>query len=190
MSPVSAETVITALWSRVRPQASNIYAVLDGARNEGIHSAVATSGLEYECLYRGELAPDMAEVAPYLVKLAPEHALTTWIIEQGWGSSWGIFVDTAAGMRPLRQHLRQFVMVYSPEAKPLYFRYYDPRVFRVYLPTCNAEELAKWFGPVNSYLLEDEQADVLLHFSKASEELQLQKIALSGPAALRLRDTL
>jgi hypothetical protein len=114
--------------------------------------------------------------------------VTAWLVEQGWGNSWGIFVDTAAEMRALRQHLRQFVMVYSPEAKPLYFRYYDPRVFRTFLPTCTVDELATWFGPVNSYLVEDEQPNVLLHYSRASGDLQLQKIALNGTPAPPIRE--
>jgi hypothetical protein len=180
MPPVSPQTVITALWSRSKAGRSHLYAVLDGARNEGIYSAVAASGLEYECLHRGELTPDMAEVAPYLVKLAPEHPFTAWVVEKGWGNNWGIFMDTAAEFRPLRQHLRQFVMVYSPEAKPLYFRFYDPRVLRVYLPTCTTEELAEFFGPVSSYLLEDEDPGALLHLSHASGKLETQRFTLAA----------
>jgi hypothetical protein len=179
MPSASSDRLIAALWSRAGAQGSYVYAVLDGARNEGIYAAVATSGCEYECLYRGELAPDMAEVAPYLVKLAPEYPFTTWVVEKGWGNNWGIFIDTAAEFRPLRQHLRQFVMVYSPEARPLYFRFYDPRVLRVYLPTCTAEELTEFFGPVSSYLLEDEDPGALLHLSNASGKLEAHRIAIA-----------
>src|SRR2546422_5242168 len=40
---------------------------------------------EFECLYRGELKPDMAEVAPYLVRLESESSVTKWVIREGWG---------------------------------------------------------------------------------------------------------
>jgi hypothetical protein len=69
-------------------------------------------------------------------------------------------------------------MVYSPEAKPMYFRYYDPRVLRIYLPTCNAQELATVFGPVTSFVLEDADASTLLRLSSSEGALQVQKVAL------------
>ena len=67
-----------------------------------------------------------------------------------------MIVLAPADLRTMRNHFRKLLTVYDPNGKPLLFRYYDPRVLRVYLPTCNAEELATIFGPINSYLLEDE----------------------------------
>lgn len=55
----------------------------------------------------------------------------------------------------LRRHFRRFLRVTDEQGQPLMFRYYDPRVLRVYLPTCTAEELALVFGPVSAYLIED-----------------------------------
>jgi hypothetical protein len=60
-------------------------------------------------------------------------------------------------------------MVHDPDGRRLYFRYYDPRVFRVYLPTCNAEEMEQVFGPVLSYQMEDESARNLLVFERGGE---------------------
>jgi len=46
----------------------------------------------------------------------------------------------------MRQHFRRFITVHDESGKPLLFRYYDPRVLRTFLPTCNAKELAEIFG--------------------------------------------
>jgi hypothetical protein len=54
--------------------------------------------------------------------------------------------------------------VHDGEGTPMLFRYYDPRVLRVYLPTCNAEELKTVFGPVLRFVLEGNQPEELLHF--------------------------
>ena len=54
--------------------------------------------------------------------------------------------------------------MHDPTGKPLLFRYYDPRVLRVYLPTCNAEELKTLFGPVQAYIMEDESGAAMLRF--------------------------
>jgi hypothetical protein len=178
MPNAKPEKIIEALWSSGRDAGTHIYVVLDGARNDGIYPAAIESGCECECLYRGELAPDLAEAAPYLLKLTRDHPFTYWLVGKGWGDSWGIFVRTPATLRDLRHHFRKFLMVYSPEAKPMYFRYYDPRVLRVFLPTCNAQELAAVFGPVTSFVLEDADADTMLVLSDSSGTLQVQRTAL------------
>jgi hypothetical protein len=72
-------------------------------------------------------------------------------------------------------------MVYDPDNKLIYFRYYDPRVLRVYLPTCNAEEIKIVFGPIGSYITEDENSSELLRFSLDDVKLQREKKPLKQP---------
>ena len=48
---------------------------------------------------------------------------------------------------------------------PMFFRFYDPRVLRTYLPTCTVAELRLIFGPVEAFLLEGEEDDELLELS-------------------------
>jgi hypothetical protein len=160
---------------------TNAFAILDGASvPDLLDKLYGPERPEFECLYAGEIKPDLAEVAPYLVRLEPGAEFTQWVLEQGWGKHWGIFALSAADLREMRRHFRTFLMVYDSAGKPLYFRYYDPRVLRVYLPTCNAQELATIFGPVSSYLLEAEQPNTLLRFRSASGSLVQQKIELAG----------
>jgi hypothetical protein len=154
------------------------YAVLDGAAVPGLLAKLYAQP-EYVCLYRGELAPDMAEVAPYLVRLEPDSEFADWVLEKGWGRHWGIFALSRADLRALRRHLRTFLIVHDPQGKPVYFRYYDPRVLRVYLPTCSAQELATVFGPVESYLLEDETPHKALRFELAAGDLRRRRLALT-----------
>jgi hypothetical protein len=161
-------------------EGSSVFAVLDGASVPDLLGSLDRLEPEYECLYRGELQPDLQEVAPYLVRLQPGSEFAEWVISQGWGKHWGIFALTGVGLREMRRHFRTFLMVYDSAGKHLYFRYYDPRVLRVYLPTCNAQELATVFGPVASYLLEAEQPNTMLRFRSASGSLVQQKIELAG----------
>jgi hypothetical protein len=130
------------------------YAVLDGASAPGLLGHLQKHRPPYHCLYRGELPPDIAEVAPYLVELHADNPLTKVILSEGWGNHWGVFVQTAADLRAMRKHFRTFLMVNDADGKPLYFRYYDPRVLRTFLPTCNTREASIIFGPVRSYLME------------------------------------
>jgi hypothetical protein len=63
-------------------------------------------------------------------------------------------------------------MVYDAKGTPFYFRYYDPRVLRVYLPTCNASELQILFGPVARYYVEGKAGNQMIEWS-CTERFQL-----------------
>jgi hypothetical protein len=156
------------------------FAVLDGASVPDLLDTLDREKPEYECLYRGELAPDLAAMAPYLVRLEPESPFASWIIRHGWGNHWGIFALSSSDLRTLRQHFRRFLTVHDGETgKPLLFRYYDPRVLRVYLPTCNAEELTAIFGPVSSFVQEGEDPVSSLRFHLANGSLATVETKLS-----------
>jgi hypothetical protein len=144
---------------------NHTFAVLDGASVPELLEKIHTLEPKCECLYMGELEPDMMEVAPYLVQLEPESEFTNWVMTAGWGKHWGIFAQTPADFRELRQHFRRFLIVYNAEGRPLMFRYYDPRVLRAHLPNCKVDELTALFGPVTSYVVEDEDPNRGLKFS-------------------------
>jgi hypothetical protein len=143
---------------------TRVFAVLDGASIQRLLDMLYQHQPESICLYRGELQPDIAHVAPYLVRLVKDSPFTGWVLDSGWGKHWGVFVVTQADLIALRQHFRRFLTVHDSEGTPLLFRYYDPRVLRVFLPTCNAEELQAIYGPVLRYVMEGERPGELLQF--------------------------
>jgi len=155
---------------------ANVFAVLDGASVPGLLDKLYGLAPNFCCLFKGDLTPDMAEVAPYLVQLEPGSEFTSWVIGQGWGNHWGIFAATDLNLRATARHFRKFLIVYDVSGRPLRFRYYDPRVLRAYLPTCNAEELATVFGPVASFLLEGAGLETALRFQMAAGSLGQKEI--------------
>jgi len=157
----------------------NVYAVLDGASIPELLDNLYEQQPEHVCLYRGELEPDIAETAPYLVKLERDTDFSDWVIEKGWGNHWGIFALSNESLTAMRNHFRKFLMVYDPENRPLYFRYYDPRVLRKYLPVCDAEDLTTLFGPVVSYFLEDEAPKNALRFWMEAGSLCRDEMAIA-----------
>jgi len=175
---VITESLVKYLFSQ---PATNAYAVLDGASVEQLPQLLWEHEPENICLYRGELEPDIAATAPYLVKLEYDHPFTRLVCEQGWGKHWGIYIITPADVdiRVLRQHFRKFLMVYDPDGKLIYFRYYDPRVLRAYLPTCNAEDINIIFGPIGSYVLEDEDSSMLQRFTSDGKKVSTEKVNIT-----------
>jgi Domain of unknown function (DUF4123) len=176
----SAQSVSNILFSNLQ-DGEEVYAVLDGASVPDLldHLYVEHDRPDFQCLYRGELEPDVAEVAPYLVRLEAGSAFAEWVLGSGWGQHWGIFLIAGSSLNSVRQHFSTFVIVHDPEGKPMRFRFYDPRVFRTYLPTCNGDELERVFGPIQSYVVEDEDFKVALRFQKSSGELVTETLAMS-----------
>jgi len=166
---VTAEKLFEGLLTE---EGEELCAMLDGASVPGLLERLdGDRSLEVECLFRGELEPDMAEVAPYLVRLDLESEFAEWVVGSGWGQHWGTFVTSRRGFRALRNHLRALTLVYRRDGTPLYFRYYDPRVLRVFLPTCLPAQLKQMFGPVDAFLAESEAGDAVSIYRLNGEEL-------------------
>lgn len=153
--------------------------LLDAAREPGIPSLIRRSHLDHRCLLRGRLPPVLAAVAPYLVSLSPRPAFTRTVLERGWGESWGIFVRSQAILPELARHFRQLLLVQNELGRELFFRFYDPRVLRPYLPTCTPAELRTVFGPVDVFALEGGEEDTLLELSLVRGKL-VQRIVYVG----------
>jgi hypothetical protein len=176
MSP-ETEKIVSQIWRNIDSDPSlKLYAILDAARDIRIHAQLSVSGTDAVSLFRGDKARELAGVAPYLVALHREDSSIDWLLAYGWGNSWGIIIESAAGLKELGRHFQSFIMVYDPQGKPLYFRYYDPRVFRIYLPTCNESELKIVFGPVNSFYVEWEDPNWLIHYVLADGKLVERKV--------------
>lgn len=149
-------------WTRGNTR--DVWAILDGARDRRIYGFLLDSYLTYSCLYAGALPPELEMAAPYLVQLDFEERYTRRLIELAWGNSWGVFLRCDARMERLRRHLRGFLRVQDQRGRRMVFRYYDPRVLRVYLPTCTSPELAAVFGPIDRFWTEGEDPRELLDF--------------------------
>jgi hypothetical protein len=154
---------------------NRIYAVLDGAAVPGLQMKLFETNTEYVCLYRGELKPDIAEVAPYLIRMVPETQFSNWVLTEGWGKNWGVFAQSRYSLAEMRKHFRTFLTVHDETGKPLLFRYYDPRVLRTFLPTCNKDELKKFFGVILNFALEDENQQVMLNYFLYKDELKMNR---------------
>ncbi len=151
----------------------NAYAVLDGASNPALLDHLyAAERPEFACLYRGELEPDLAECAPYLVRLEADSPFTQWVIGNCLGQYWGIIALSRADLQAMLQHLRKLNMVYDPDNRPLLFRYYDPRVLLEFLPLCDIGQLTDFYGPVEAFFAEAEDGENHLRFDRPATQMK------------------
>ncbi len=161
-------------------QAVTAFAILEGASMPDLPQTLYSFRPEHRCLYRGELEPDMAEVAPYLVILDRDAPFTYWLLLNGWGRNWGIFGVSRADIAVLNRHFRRHVRVALGD-RTVYFRYYSPHVMRNYLPSCDADQLRTIFGPVLMYLTEDEDPQFADLFWLQQDNLRQRVLPLRDP---------
>ncbi len=145
-----------------------LYAVLDAARDGAVLDLLRRAADQRASLYEGA-SPEIERVGPFLVALPPESQLLEMLAIEAWGKSWGIFLRSETPFAEVRRHLRRFLTVALEDGKEYYFRFYDPRVLRHFLPSCTPEELAQFFGPIESIFGEDRDGAALLQFSAAAE---------------------
>lgn len=148
---------------------ARVFAILDGAQIPDLRMKLYELKPVHYCLFSGELEPDMQEVAPYMVRLLPGTPFTEWLLNEVWGKNWGIFAQTRETVLEMRKHFSSLITVYNEEGNPLIFRYYDPRVWRKFLPTCQPDEVKSIFGKVDTFLVESEDKENLVQYELIEE---------------------
>lgn len=143
---------------------TRLYAVLDGIMVPDLPKRLHETRIPNHCLVKGNLTPDVAHSAPYLVMLSPDSKLTDWVLAESIGKFWGIFVTSGHSILQLRLHFRSILKVYDDEGNRKTFRFYDPRVLRNHLPALSGAELGGFFGKVDTFFAEAEDRTNLLSF--------------------------
>ena len=135
---------------------ARMYGVLDCSRDESLYEHAARLSPESsECLFAGKLAEEVLRASPFLVELSPADPLSRLWRTAGWGQAWGILISSRAPLPVLRRRLRRFTQVKLPDGQgPVLFRFWDPRVFRDFLPLVEPQEIDPWFADADRYIVE------------------------------------
>ncbi len=151
-------------------------AIIDAARIFGEMDTAQKLQSNFLSLFMGQSEELLSSVAPYLFPFQINTEFGSWLLEKGWGHSWGMFIQTTSSLEELRKHFRKFLMVRTEDGKELYFRFYDPRVLRIFMPTCDEQQLKEFFGPVTYYAMEDEDPSFALIFRYDKGRLEKERI--------------
>lgn len=155
------------------------YVLLDAARMLDEMEKAKELNPGHDSLYRGRSEEALAIVAPYLFTYEEGTEFASWLEENNWGDAWGVYFFSNASLEALHRHLRKFLLVKTEEGEELYFRFYDPRVLRIFLPTCDEGQLREFFGPVNYFVMEDEDPSQAIVFYLSEGKLGSYTMPLS-----------
>jgi hypothetical protein len=178
--PDSVRGTPRPLLDVLQGQPEPLLAILDAARDQRVLELLRNSGEKYESLYEGKQAEDLANFAPYLVEFTKSSRLLPTLLEAGWGKSWGVYLTSSKTFVEVRKHFRHFLIVEKEDGKHVYFRFYDPRVLREFLPAFNKSEAREFVGPVDCFLVEGTRTDLLLRFGMDSERVCQEEIKLTS----------
>ncbi len=149
-----------------------LFGILDSARSDEVLAKLAIDKVKYESLYHGLQEEEfLYEVSPFLVLLKKDTALFRWWTSERWGESLGIFFTSSDSFEHLVRHFQKFLTARVKDGTERYFRFYDPRILRVYLPTCTAEELNLFFGSINRFIIESKDGKSILSFINNNDSI-------------------
>lgn len=174
------------LWPQSGPDGDGrvLYMIVDAARDPGLYPGLLAREEEAEmrALYQGDTASEMAEVAPYLVRLDRGSAVADWLVGEGWGRGWGILVQAGGDgdIDMVRRHFRKFTIVNDAKGAAYLFRFYDPVVLRTFLPISDAAQRDALFGPGIRFMMEDAGADALVLFELVNGDLRRVEVPLGA----------
>ena len=154
---------------------SALYAVVDAARDRRIYDLVHDA-LFPMCLFRTDVVSPLGRNAPYVVPVEHAERLVEAWRNVGRGESWGLFLRSSEQQARLRHRLRTFNQAKLPDGRVVLFRWWDPRVFRVYLPTCDADDLKQWFASVDEYVCETEGGSAFTIYRNRDATLAQERV--------------
>lgn len=183
--------IYRTLWPEGLPGYKRVFTIADGAQDKRLYGAVDASRQDRWCLYSvdrrwggRDLPWQLLMTSPYLVELDPEEEFTRYLLRNGWDHNWGIFFRSDTDMQKVRRHFRELLTVQDDKGRRLMFRYYDPRVLRVYLPTCLPSELREVFGPVDVFVVPGDDPETAIVFRLDDGRLSKELVLLrKGPPA-------
>ena len=117
-----------------------LYAVVDGARDRRVLELAQQHVEPHVSLYDGLQGETFEGMAPFCIgPMRADSELLDRLVREGFGNRWGIYCSSFRKLADVRRHFRRFLMVeIEPTNDQVYFRFYDPGVFRVFWPTCSA----------------------------------------------------
>jgi len=152
--------------------ARNKYVLLDAARMEQLIADAKIMNPEHDSLYRGQTEEELAGVAPYIFTLPERSEFLSWIYANSYGRSCGVIFTTGINLEESWYHFRRFLLVKTEDGQELYFRFYDPRVLKIFLPTCDKDQILEFFGPVQHFIVEGDSKEEAIEFSQINGELK------------------
>jgi hypothetical protein len=154
------------------------YAVVDGCQAfDLICKTKQQFALEARMLFEGPATTheEIGEVAPYVCAVnSDRYFLEEWV--EILGHNVGILITSDVSSKVMYKHLRKIFISQDETNQEYFFRFYDPRVIRGFLPSCRPDEINQFFGPIRSIIVEDIEPGMLMAYWRSEGFLVTRRL--------------
>lgn len=144
-----------------------LYGVLDCAVDPALHDHCARLEPEFAVCLFDRVDPKVKAASPHLIELTPTDPLSRAWRTGGWGRNWGVLLSSRADLRTVKLRLKRFTQARLPDGSgPVLFRFWDPRVMRIYMPLLQPDEVEGWFTDIDRWIVATADGKGSLRFSR------------------------
>ena len=142
-----------APWHQLWREQHTVWAIIDAVAWPESLDTLRRDSINSLCLYSTP-DPDKQAAAPWLCRMDERSELTRNFMALPETRHGGILFTSNRSAAALRMHFRRFTMAWLPNhSAPVYFRFYDPRVFMDMTKALKAERLAAISAPVGTFYI-------------------------------------
>jgi pSer/pThr/pTyr-binding forkhead associated (FHA) protein len=160
-TPPDLTAVQRGLLDVLRGLEHPVFAVLDGSAAASLIDSARASGVAVETLSESPRAS--------IMPVNPDSPAGRKLATDGWGRGWGIYVTSHQTLALVRNHLRRFQTLMTPDGAAFQFRLSNPALVRAFLPGLNGSEAKTLFGPIAGILVEAATPGDLMLFVPGAE---------------------
>ncbi len=143
------------------------------------------------CILKSNYDGQFVDVGPHL--FGSTEKLDELMLNEKWGKGSYTLVSFTKDKQNLIQILKNNSEIVTEQDEVMFFRYYDPRILRIFLPIFDKQQLKEFFGTISEFMCEDEDPGygLIFHLDKASNLItyrllteDFKKYLMSGDQSL------
>lgn len=161
-APTPLSAVAAADYLR---NSSSLFGIFDAAKDQRVSMLAERSGENAVCMYNGDAAANLQQVAPYIIEFQGCSDLLDLSIEMGMQNHWGLWFESAMDLAACKSHFRKFYRIQfpKPDSRWVYFRFFDPRVFVPFLETCDAQQTEDITKGISTVICQGQKENCLFY---------------------------
>ncbi|HEX9513134.1 MAG TPA: DUF4123 domain-containing protein [Puia sp.] len=126
-----------------------------------------------QSLFKDTKDEALIDVAPWVFQV--DNDLGKKLIDEtDLSMQFTLLVESNADINALSAHLRKFIYQ-TIDGREYFFRFYDSRVLKKFLPTCDKDQVLEFFGPVMQFIAGGDTREEAIRFRHDSGVLKISE---------------
>jgi hypothetical protein len=171
-------------------EGTHLFCLMDAVSNPHIVPHLVTAlPVPSDCLFSGSAKQDLGDQTAWLADVTDDATALETLVDEGYAKGMLSFLLSPLELKPLIRHLKRFTKVRDPEGTEHFFRFYDPKVMRQYLPVFTASQRDMFFSQIICAIFEDTRDSTkLFRFAATDGALKSEIIDLEKRFKARTSD--